>query len=264
MANGMQLVIVRRGQLATFGLLAQAFADEPNVRLIWDRRIRDRRRESGSRPADDRRRTDRRRGTPATWDQHDYVLLGTPTEAALANLTPTVKPATTPMTPEEVARDIETAIALDLNIMITGGDPISRNSLAHHIHRRSRRNGAPLFVIDRPLASAVFSGSRRVVRPSAGGVATLEADKSSWADLMVGNTWLIEEVADLTLEQQGELLRFIERNGEIRKSREPRIISASGHELFDRVQKAQFHCDLFYRLNVVHVVLPSGIVRPLL
>jgi transcriptional regulator of acetoin/glycerol metabolism len=256
---------VRRGQLATFGLLAQAFADEPNVRLIWDRRIRDRRQESGSRPDCERRRTDRRRATPATWDQHDYVVLGARTETALVSVPEVVTPATiTPMTPEEVARDIETAIALDLNIMITGGDPISRNSLAHQIHRRSRRNGAPLLVIDRPLASAVFSGSRRVVRPASGGVAMLEADRSSWADLMVANTWLIEEVADLTWEQQIELLRVIEGNGESARSpREPRIISASGYELFQRVEKAQFHRDLFYRLNIVHVVLPPGIVRSL-
>jgi hypothetical protein len=38
-----QLVIVRRNQLATLAMLAQAFADEPGVRLMWDRRLRERR-----------------------------------------------------------------------------------------------------------------------------------------------------------------------------------------------------------------------------
>jgi CRP/FNR family cyclic AMP-dependent transcriptional regulator len=70
------LVIVRRHQFAKFALLAQAFADEPRVRLIWDRRLREQRRECGSANPEDRRRRDRRSDRSKTWGHDDHLLLG--------------------------------------------------------------------------------------------------------------------------------------------------------------------------------------------
>jgi hypothetical protein len=70
------LVIVRRNQFAKFALLAQAFADEPHVRLIWDRRLREQRRERASSNRADRRRQDRRSDPSKTWGLDDYLLLG--------------------------------------------------------------------------------------------------------------------------------------------------------------------------------------------
>jgi CRP/FNR family cyclic AMP-dependent transcriptional regulator len=76
MPDTRQLVIVRRHQFPKFALLAQAFADEPHVRLIWDRRLREQRRgRAGSNP-EDRRRQDRRRDPSRTWGHDDQVLLG--------------------------------------------------------------------------------------------------------------------------------------------------------------------------------------------
>jgi hypothetical protein len=76
MADRRQLVIVRRNQFPKFALLAQAFADEPGVRLIWDRRLREQRRERASSNRADRRRRDRRCDPSKTWGLNDYLLLG--------------------------------------------------------------------------------------------------------------------------------------------------------------------------------------------
>jgi hypothetical protein len=70
------LVIVRRHQFAKFAVLAQAFAHEPHVRLIWDRRLREQRRERASSNRADRRRQDRRCDPSKTWALNDYLLLG--------------------------------------------------------------------------------------------------------------------------------------------------------------------------------------------
>ena len=70
------LVIVRRNQFARFALLAQAFAAEPHVRLIWDRRLREQRRDNASSNRTDRRRRDRRCDQSKTWGLNDYLLLG--------------------------------------------------------------------------------------------------------------------------------------------------------------------------------------------
>ena len=76
------LVIVRRDKFATFGLLAQVFASEPNVRLVWDRRIRERRQNDASSDPTDRRRLDRRRAASTTWGSNDYVLVNVARSAA--------------------------------------------------------------------------------------------------------------------------------------------------------------------------------------
>src|SRR5207253_2535223 len=71
-----QLVIVRRGQFATFGLLVKALTEEPNVRIIWDRRVQERRQQSASNRSRDRRGPDRRDAS-LLWAHHDYIVIRT-------------------------------------------------------------------------------------------------------------------------------------------------------------------------------------------
>lgn len=71
-----KLVIVRRGQFATFELLARTFAGDTAVQIIWDRRTGDRRAANAGPSDGERRRTDRRRTPPYQWRQLHYVMGG--------------------------------------------------------------------------------------------------------------------------------------------------------------------------------------------
>ena len=69
-----QRIIVRRGQGATFDLLARTFASDPAIEIIWDRRTGERRR--AARPIDaNRRRRERRRRPPDRWHRLNYLVL---------------------------------------------------------------------------------------------------------------------------------------------------------------------------------------------
>ena len=69
------LVIVRRGATERFELLEQELAEEA-VRVVWDRRVGERRR--GTTIPDDRRRNERR-GTPSgTWSTLDFTIVREP------------------------------------------------------------------------------------------------------------------------------------------------------------------------------------------
>jgi DNA-binding NtrC family response regulator len=78
-----------------------------------------------------------------------------------------------------------------------------------------------------------------------------------------GGTVLLDEVGDMSMRMQTLLLRFLE-NGEIQRvgcerQRSPvdvRVIAATNHNLEARTQEKLFRLDLFYRLNVVHLVMP--------
>ena len=71
-----KVVIVRRGQFATFELLARTFTDDPSVHIIWDRRMGDRRQSSAGPTDDERRQADRRRTPPHQWGQLHYIVVG--------------------------------------------------------------------------------------------------------------------------------------------------------------------------------------------
>lgn len=77
MANDLKIVIVRRGQFATFELLTHTFADDHSVQIIWDRRMGERRQASrGPEDSERRRRSDRRREPPSHWNQLNYMIAG--------------------------------------------------------------------------------------------------------------------------------------------------------------------------------------------
>lgn len=69
-----QLIIVRRGRDSTFRLLERTFRNDPTVRIIWDRRYRDRRGTSQT-VADERRRADRRAPAPTVWPETNYIVV---------------------------------------------------------------------------------------------------------------------------------------------------------------------------------------------
>jgi len=254
MAQTQQLVIIRRNQFATFALLAQAFADEPNVRLVWDRRTRERRKPPATPEGDERRSGDRRRDPWLSWGTNDYLLLTLTEPAAPARRLANPAAAHDAESPEhkralnDIGRDIEAAARSDLSVLISGGDAVSRKSLAHRIHRRSIRSTRPFVVLDRQAFVDLFLSDGR---------------HQSRANAVQGGTLLIEEIAQWNWQQQSELVRFLERLGQAHTGSNqgpgPRLISGTDEWLFDRIASQEFRADLFYRLNGIHLVLPPGI-----
>ena len=70
----MQLVVVRKDEFATFELLCRVFAGDPDVRVVWDRRGAERRREPQSTDAERRSGSDRRH-VSKPWSDLNYVIV---------------------------------------------------------------------------------------------------------------------------------------------------------------------------------------------
>jgi transcriptional regulator with GAF, ATPase, and Fis domain len=78
-----------------------------------------------------------------------------------------------------------------------------------------------------------------------------------------GGTVLLDEVGEMSLRMQTLLLRFLE-SGEIQQIGsegkhtivDVRVISATNRDLLERTREKEFREDLYYRLNVVHLVVP--------
>ncbi|MBC8276704.1 MAG: sigma-54-dependent Fis family transcriptional regulator, partial [FCB group bacterium] len=87
-------------------------------------------------------------------------------------------------------------------------------------------------------------------------------NKKGMLELADGGTFLLDEIADIPLNLQAKLLRFLQE-GEIKavgdnrtKKVNVRILAATNKILIDEVKKGNFREDLYYRLNVLKLDLP--------
>lgn len=148
------------------------------------------------------------------------------------------------------------------NILIEGRSGTGKELMARAIHQESKRSGAFLALncgsIPKELLyselfgyeDGAFTGARK------GG----SAGKFELAD---GGTLFLDEIGEMPLDMQVSLLRFLEDKtitrigGNKAKSIDVRIVAATNRNLADEVQKGNFREDLYYRINVVYLKMPT-------
>ncbi|MFT7677847.1 MAG: transcriptional regulator with GAF, ATPase, and Fis domain [Planctomycetota bacterium] len=149
-----------------------------------------------------------------------------------------------------------------LPILITGPSGVGKDLVARGIHQRSSRANGPLVVENMAaipaalLESELFGHERGAFTGATRGHAGLFAEAS-------GGTFFMDEIGELPLDLQAKLLRALEQ-GEVRpvgasKSRkvDVRIVAATNRDLAARVSEGAFRSDLFYRLDVAEIRVPS-------
>ena len=158
----------------------------------------------------------------------------------------------------ELEDDIACAIQSDAKVMITGKRGVGKRFVAHLIHQRSRRGPAPFVIATCPdVVEWLLQFSVLHTR-----FASESADQFKHGLLKTANngTLLIEEIQKIPLPVQPRLLRFIE--SEMTNGSDVRLMTATRTDLFERVRSSQFRDGLFYRLNVIHLIIPALRDRP--
>jgi two-component system, NtrC family, response regulator AlgB len=150
----------------------------------------------------------------------------------------------------------------DANVLLLGESGTGKGVLAAAIHQSSPRAGAPLATIHCPSLSAELLESELFghAKGAFTGATQSTVGRVSHAD---GGSLFLDEVGDFPLSLQPKLLRFIqdkefERLGDPATRRaDVRIIAATNRDLQSMVAQGQFRLDLYYRLNVIALTLPS-------
>jgi len=164
---------------------------------------------------------------------------------------------------KEVAQEILCASRSDAKVLITGESGVGKEVVARLIHQRSLRARQQLVTIncagvpDTLLESELFGHTR-------GSFTDAYRDKRGWLEQANGGTVFMDEVGEMSLRMQALLLRFLE-NGEIQRvgadrsntKVDVRVISATNRNLVSHTADKSFREDLYYRLNVIHIPLPS-------
>ena len=147
------------------------------------------------------------------------------------------------------------------SVLITGESGTGKELIASSIHYNSPRREKPFIKIncaaipENLLESELF-GHRK------GSFTGAVADKKRKFEIADGGTIFLDEIGELDLNLQSKLLRVLQER-EIEpiggKSRQVdiRVIAATNADLEEKIAEKLFRADLYYRLNVIHLRIPS-------
>jgi len=157
---------------------------------------------------------------------------------------------------------IEKVADTDVTVLVRGESGTGKELVANALHYRSPRRARPLVKVNcaafsRELVESELFGHERGAFTGAIG---RREGKFEAAD---GGTLFLDEVGDMPLETQAKVLRVVqEREVERVGGNEPitvdvRLIAATHHDLEELVAAGRFREDLYYRLRVVELLVPS-------
>ncbi|MCF8242225.1 MAG: sigma-54-dependent Fis family transcriptional regulator [Melioribacteraceae bacterium] len=163
---------------------------------------------------------------------------------------------------KDLAKLIHRVAKTDATVLITGESGTGKDLVARAIHKLSKRKDKPYLaqfcgsIPDNLLESELFGYKK-------GAFTGANSDKKGLLEVANEGTFFLDEIADISTALQTKLLRVIENQEIIRlgdtqvKKINVRIITATNKNLSDLVKKGEFREDLYYRLNVFPVRIPT-------
>lgn len=157
---------------------------------------------------------------------------------------------------------IETAGPTNSRVLIGGENGTGKELVARAIHQHSARANRPFVAVncaaipETLIESELFGHERG----SFSGATTMKRGQFEQAD---GGTLFLDEIADMSLSTQAKVLRALQEQQFTRVGGtklikvDVRVLAASNKDLLKEIEKGTFREDLFYRLNVVPIVVPT-------
>jgi len=164
-------------------------------------------------------------------------------------------------------RRAEQVAGSEASVLISGESGTGKEVLARHLHRRSRRAGGPFVALncaaipESLLESELFGHEKGAFS----GAIARRIGKFEAAD---GGTLLLDEISEMDIRLQAKLLRALQEReidrlgGAAAVKVDVRIIATTNRDLMAEVAAGRFREDLYFRLNVVTLSVPSLRERP--
>ena len=163
---------------------------------------------------------------------------------------------------KEVFADVHQAAPSGATVLLRGESGTGKEAIAHAIHYLSPRAKGPFVKLncaalpETLLESELFGHEK-------GAFTGATAERKGRFELAKGGTIFLDEIGDISPAFQAKLLRVLqeqefERVGGNKTLRaDVRLVAATNRNLEEMVQKNEFRADLYFRLNVVAIFMPS-------
>ena len=157
---------------------------------------------------------------------------------------------------------IEKVAPTDAKVLITGENGSGKELVARWLHQKSKRANGPLIEVNcasipsELIESELFGHEK-------GSFTSAFAQKKGKFEIAEGGTLFLDEIGDMSLSAQAKVLRALQENkitrvGGVKEINvNVRIISATNKNLEKEIEKENFRSDLFHRINVIPIHVPS-------
>ena len=162
---------------------------------------------------------------------------------------------------------IDTVAASDSSVLLIGETGVGKELIAEYVHRRSPRSEKPLVkvglsALPPELVESELFGHER------GAFTSASSEKKGLFELAHAGTIFLDDIDDFPLPLQAKLLRVLESREVMRVGSttpipiDVRLITATKVDLKEMVDRNLFRSDLYYRINVVPLVILPQRERP--
>jgi two-component system, NtrC family, nitrogen regulation response regulator NtrX len=163
---------------------------------------------------------------------------------------------------KQIQEIIERVAPTDARVLITGGNGSGKELVARWLHEKSNRADGPLIEVNcaaipgELIESELFGHEK-------GAFTSAVSQRKGKFEQAEGGTLFMDEIGDMSLSAQAKVLRALQENKIARVGGEKdikvnvRVIAATNKDLQKEIKDGNFREDLYHRLNVIPVHVPS-------
>lgn len=162
----------------------------------------------------------------------------------------------------QLQEQIKMAALSNSRVLLLGESGSGKELVAHLLHENSLRAGRPFIEVNCAAIPQELIESEMFGHEKGSFTGALEKKKGKF-ELADSGTLFLDEIGDMSLQTQAKVLRVIENQefqrvgGNKNIKVDVRIISATNKDLNEEVKKGNFREDLYFRLNVIPIKVPS-------
>ena len=163
---------------------------------------------------------------------------------------------------KKIKNTIEKVAATDARVLITGENGVGKEMVAHQLHEKSHRSKAPFVEVNCAAIPSELIESE-LFGHEKGSFTSAIKQRIGKFEQAHGGTIFLDEIGDMSLSAQAKVLRVLQEGKLTRVGADKdidvdvRVIAATNKDLLQEVENKNFRLDLYHRLGVILINVPS-------
>ena len=162
----------------------------------------------------------------------------------------------------QIKEIIEKVAPTEARVLVTGSNGTGKELVARWIHEKSNRSAGPMIEVNCAAIPSELIESE-LLGHEKGAFTSAIKQRIGKFEQASGGTLFLDEIGDMSLSAQSKVLRALQENkitrvgGEKEITVSPRVVAATNRDLKVEIEKGNFREDLYHRLSVILIHVPS-------